>query len=115
MKCRSSSAQPSSPALSANALAPPSPHSEMWMWEPEPGDAGYHALQRGPRISGAGLPVGRLVGKAPGHLGRPRDLRERLGQRRDVDVAEAVLEARDDVVAQVDGRDRLAERQALRR
>ena len=36
MKCCSSCAQPSSPAVSANALAPSSPHSERCRWKPEP-------------------------------------------------------------------------------
>ena len=84
-------------------------HDRLQAERLEPGD---RALQRAARVGPVGLAVGRLVGQAPGHLRRPRQLRERLGQRRDVDVAEAVLEAGDDVVAQVDRRDRLAELEA---
>ena len=39
------------------------------------------ALERRARIGAVGLAVGRLVGQAPGDLGRPRQAHERLGQR----------------------------------
>ena len=80
--------------------------------EAELRESGDRALQRRARVGAVGLAVGRLIRQAPGHSRVPRHAHERVEQRRHVDVAEPVLEAGDDVVAQVDRGDRLAEVEA---